>query len=156
MPVLSRAKHAASSDAPSRSIKERLTEALSTMTCAYPPAPHRPTVASLCRQACVSRNTLYRYYPDMAESVRRLRRRRGARRQAAQRSTLTALRSELAMLRRQLAQLATLADHYHTAAEELRALLARRDREFAALRARPAVARIAGSTRSARAHKSPA
>lgn len=136
MPAASRAKRAASSGAPSRSTKERLTEALSTMTCASPPAPHRATVASLCREARVSRNTLYRYYPDMAESVRRLRQRRGARRQAAQRNTLTAQRSELAMLRRQLSQLATLADHYHAAAEELRALLARRDRELAALRAR--------------------
>jgi AcrR family transcriptional regulator len=121
------------------------------MICASPPAPHRPTVASLCRQACVSRNTLYRYYPDMAESVRRLRQRRGAR-QAAQQGTLAAQRSELAMLRRQLAQLATLADHYHTAAQDLRALLAHRDRELAALRARlrPTVPRIAGSTRGAR------
>jgi hypothetical protein len=40
------------------------------------------------------------------------------------------------MLRRQLAQLAILADHYQTAAAELRALLARRDRECTALRAR--------------------
>jgi hypothetical protein len=35
-----------------------------------------------------------------------------------------------------MAKLATLADHYYAAAEELRALLARRDRELAALRER--------------------
>jgi hypothetical protein len=84
----------------------------------------------------VSRNTLYRYYPDMAEAVRRTRRRRGTGLQAAQQSTLRSLRSELSMLRGQLAKLATLADHYHSAAEELRALLARRDRELVALRER--------------------
>jgi hypothetical protein len=39
----------------------------------------------------------------------------------------------LTALRAQVAQLATLADHYYTAAEELRTRLARRDRELAAL-----------------------
>jgi predicted RNase H-like nuclease (RuvC/YqgF family) len=87
----------------------------------------------------------------MVEAVRRLRRRRGARRQEARQGTLTAQRSELAMLRRQLSQLATLADHYHTAAQELRALLARRDGELAALRARlrATPASIHRSTRAA-------
>jgi len=123
-----------SSHTTSRS-SQRLTNALSTLTSATPRAPHRVTASSLCRLAGVSRNTLYRYYPEMAEAVRRLRRRRGARRQATRQSTLLALRSELAMLRRQQGQLAALADHYHTAAQELRTLLARRERDLAALRA---------------------
>jgi AcrR family transcriptional regulator len=146
--VPSRGKPAASSRATSRSIKSRLTEALSTLTSATPPASGRITVSSLCRVASVSRNTVYRYYPDVAEAARRLSRRRGARRRAVQRNTLKALRSELAVLRVQLAKLATLADHYHTEAEELRAQLARRDRDLATRRghARPTVVRIHRST----------
>jgi hypothetical protein len=124
-----------SSSATSRSAKIRLTNALSTLTSASQLSLHRPSVSRLCRLACVSRNTLYRYYPDVAEAVRRLRRHRGARR-PGQESTVRALRSELATLRVQVAKLAALADHYHAAAAEARALLARRDRELATLRAR--------------------
>jgi AcrR family transcriptional regulator len=134
--VPSRGKRGALSGAPSRSIKSRLTDALSTLTSEIPPAAHRITVSSLCRLAGVSRNTVYRYYPDIAEAARRLNRRRGARRRSAQQNTLRALRTDLAMLRAQLAKLATLADHYHTEAEQLRALLARRDRDLATGRGR--------------------
>ena len=136
MHVLSRNKRGASAGAASRSIKSRLTDALSALTSEIPPASHRITVSSLCRLAGVSRNTVYRYYPDIAEAARRLNRRCGARRRSAQQNTLHALRSELAMLRVQLVQLATLADHYHTEAEELHALLARRDRDLATGRGR--------------------
>jgi len=149
--VPSRGKPAASSRATSRSIKSRLTEALSTLTCTTPPASQRITISSLCRVAGVSRNTVYRYYPDVAEAARRLNRRHGARRRSAQQNTLRALRSELAALHAQLAKLAALADHYHTEAEELRALLARRDRDLATQRgrSRPTVVRIHRSTLSA-------
>lgn len=127
---------------PSRSVKQRLTEALSTFStgCARP----RATVADLCRRAGVSRNTLYRYYPEVVQAVTLLRRRGGSGRKRRQSETLRALRSELMALRAQVAQLATLADHYHTVAEELRTLLARRDRELAASRddRRPRAARV--------------
>jgi AcrR family transcriptional regulator len=136
VPVPYRRKSSASSRTTSRWIKNRLTDALSTLASAMPPASHRITVSSLCRAAGVSRNTVYRYYPDVAEAARRLDRRRGAHRRSAQQNTLRALRSELAVLRVQLAKLATLADHYHTEAEELRALLARRDRDLATQRGR--------------------
>ncbi len=116
-----------------------------------PPASQRITVSSLCRVAGVSRNTVYRYYPDVADAARRLNRRRGARRRSAQQNTLRALRAELAVLHAQLAKLATLVDHYHTEAEELRALLARRDRDLATRRARrhPTVVSIHCSARPA-------
>ena len=151
MSVQSRGKSAASSRATSRSIKSRLTEALSTLTSATPRASRRITVSSLCRVAGVSRNTVYRYYPDIAEAVRRLSRRRGARHRSAQQNTLRALRSELATLHAQLVKLATLADHYHTEAEELRALLVRRDRDMATRRGRrhPSVVCIHRSARPA-------
>jgi ribosomal protein L29 len=88
----------------------------------------------------------------MVEAVRRLRRRDGSCRKAVLQNSLNTLRSELATLRGQLAQLATLADHYHTTTEELRALLARRDRDLATLRARgrPTLARMDRSTQGAR------
>lgn len=132
MAVTQRNRPVTSPRAPSRSVKQRLTEALSTFStgCATP----RATVADLCRRAGVSRNALYRYYPEVVQAVTRLRRRGGSGRKRRQTETLRAFRSELMALRAQVAQLATLADHYHTAAEELRTLLARRDRELAALR----------------------
>jgi AcrR family transcriptional regulator len=146
-----RGKSGASSRATSRSIKSRLTDALSTLASATPPASYRITVSSLCRVAGVSRNTVYRYYPDVAEAGRRLNCRRGAHRRLAQQNTLRALRSELAVLRMQLAKLATLVDHYHTEAEELRALLVRRDRDMATRRGRrhPTVVSIHRSARPA-------
>ena len=136
MPLPSVAKATASPATSSRMAKHRLAEALSTLTSAPSRSPQRPTISTLCRLACVSRNTLYRYYPDIAETVRRLRRHRGTPRQLAQQNTVKALRTEVATLRRQLAQLATLADHYYAAAQEQRVLLARRDRELASLRDR--------------------
>jgi len=93
----------------------------------------RATVADLCRRAAVSRNTVYRYYPDIVQTLSRLRRRGGEGDQRRQTESARALRTELTALRVQVSQLAALADHYHTVAEELRTLLARRDRELAAL-----------------------
>ena len=152
MHVTSRGKSGASSHTTSRSIRCRLTDALSTLASAMPPASHRITVSSLCCVAGVSRNTVYRYYPDVAEAARRLNRRRGARRRSSQQTTLRTLRSEVAVLRVQLAKLATLVDHYHTEAEELRALLARRDLDLATAghgRRHPTVVSIHRSARRA-------
>jgi len=139
--ALSLVKNHRSRKSEARPVEHRLIEALSTLT--DPPArsSHRPTISTLCRLAGVSRNTLYRYYPDLAAKARRLRRRRGSG-HAARQSKVKALRAEIAALRGQLAQLATLADHYFTAAEEQRALVARRDRELAALKVGSRPARI--------------
>ncbi len=115
---------------------DRLAEAVSTLTSASRDSAHRVTVASVCHLASVSRNTLYRYYPGIAESIRRLRRRRGTARTGALQNALRSVRSELAMLREQLAKVASLADHYHALTQDLRAQLARRDRELAELRRR--------------------
>jgi AcrR family transcriptional regulator len=117
--------------AASKSAKDRIAEAFSTITSVVSGSAPRPTISTLCRLAGVSRNTLYRYYPDIAKAVRHFGGRNGKRARIAR---LAALRSELSLLRGQLARLATLADHYHAAAEEQRALVARRDRELAALR----------------------
>ena len=113
-------------------VQQRLAQALATLTDPSVPSPPRPTIATLCRLAGVSRNTLYRYYPDIAERVRRVRRRYGDGR-IARVSEIKRLRAEVAELRGQLSKLVTLADHYFAAAEEQRALVAHRDRELAAL-----------------------
>ncbi len=127
----------------SRPPRRRIDEALAALASSHERTRERPSVASFCRLADVSRNTLYRYYPDTVAAVRRLARRRGGG-HSRNRDTLRALRSELEALRAQLARLATLADYYHTAAVEARALLARRERELASLRARerPALMRV--------------
>ena len=141
MVALSPVKNHRSHKSQSRPVEHRLIEALSTLTDPAARSSHRPTISRLCRLAGVSRNTLYRYYPDLAAKARRLRRRRGSGHVAHQ-SLVKALRAEIAALRGQLAQLATLADHYFTAAEEQRALVSRRDRELAALRVGSRPARI--------------
>lgn len=133
MVVLSLAKTHRSRKTASKPAEQRLSEALATFTDPSSRSQHRPTISTLCRCAGVSRNTLYRYYPAMADKVRRLRRQRG-RGQATRESVVKALRSEVMALREQLTKLATLADHFFAAAEEQRALVARRDRELAALK----------------------
>jgi hypothetical protein len=133
MVVLSLAKTHRSRKSATKPVEQRLSEALSTITDPSSRSQHRPTISTLCRCAGVSRNTLYRYYPAMADEVRRLRRQRG-RAQATRETVVKALRSEVMALRDQLAKLATLADHYFAAAEEQRVLVARRDRELAMLK----------------------
>ena len=113
---------------------DRLTEAISTLASAR--SAERISVASVCRLASVSRNTLYRYYSDILESIRHLRARRGTERIRSLENTLRSVRRDLATLREQLAKMASLADHYHALTQELRAQLARRDRELAELRRR--------------------
>lgn len=136
MPAPSAAKSKSSRRSRLRPVKQRVAEALSTLASEGARSTSRPTIARLSGLASVSRNTLYRYYPDVAETVRRLRRRRGTARQSAQENTLKTLRAEIVQLHEQAARLAALADHYCTAAEEQRALVVRRDRELAALRDR--------------------
>ena len=135
MVIRSLAKSPISRKSASKPVEQRLSEALSTFTDRDPSSrsQHRPTISALCRCAGVSRNTLYRYYPALADKVRRLRHQSG-RALATRESVVKALRSEVMALRDQLNKLATLADHYFAAAEEQRALVARRDRELSALK----------------------
>jgi Bacterial regulatory proteins, tetR family len=116
-------------------VAERLHEALAVMSNSGSAAGprNRTTVAELCRRAGVSRNTLYRYYPDVLEAVRLLHRQQQpttAEASAARRD----LRPEINSLRSQLSKLAALVDHYYAAYRETLALLERRDREVAELR----------------------
>lgn len=119
-----------------RSVAERLNEALAVLSCSGLAAePHdRTTVAELCRRAGVSRNTLYRYYPDVLEALRRLHRQQQRTTPAEASTASRDLRPELKSLQAQLSKLAALVDHYYAAYRETQTLLERRDREVAELR----------------------
>jgi AcrR family transcriptional regulator len=91
------------------------------------------TVAELCRRANVSRNSLYRYHPDVLDAVRR-HRARGCQDQTA--DVVKQLREEIDLLRQQGAKLAALVDHYYTAYREAKGTLDRRERELAGVRQR--------------------
>ena len=92
------------------------------------------TVTELCRLAGVSRNCLYRDYPDILEKFHRHQTlcRPVSVSVLADRSRQ--LREENAVQRKQLAQLAALVDHYWLAYQEASSMLARRERELADLR----------------------
>jgi AcrR family transcriptional regulator len=132
--VLTITKPSISRRATPKSGKQRVAEAFATITSMASGSAPRPTISALCGLAGVSRNTLYRYYPDIAKAIRRLGGRNGKPAQLARQKVLAALRSEVSLLRGQVAQMAALADHYYALAEEQRALVARRDRELASLR----------------------
>jgi AcrR family transcriptional regulator len=87
------------------------------------------TVAAVCRRAGVSRNTLYRYYPEALEAIRQLRRRRNS--TATEQPTIERLRAELNSANTLVRQVVALLDHYMAAYQEMRDVLAQRDRELA-------------------------
>ena len=92
-------------------------------------AAEQVTVAALCRRAGISRNTLYRYYPEALESIRQLRHRSDS--NASDQPTIERLRAELVSANTLVRQIVALLDHYVAAYQETRDLLAQRDRELA-------------------------
>ena len=133
MPASERTNHPSGTG---RSVAERLNEALAVLARAGSEgkAPDRVTVAALCRCADVSRNTLYRYHPDVLEALRRQHRQQPSVAPDGLGATIRNLRSELTSLHSQLRQLAALVDHYYAAYREAQVLLERRERELAQLR----------------------
>jgi AcrR family transcriptional regulator len=119
-----------------RPVAERLEEALADMTRgADAGEPHgSATVAALCRRAGVSRNSVYRYHPDVLETLRQLNRREGGTNPGKSRRPGSDPRPDLKSLQAQLIKLAALVDHYYSAYRETQALLERREREIAELR----------------------
>jgi hypothetical protein len=85
--------------------------------------------------ANVSRNSLYRYHPEVLSVLRDHPDRRGSGSPGAA-DTRPALNAELAILHDQVPMLAALVDHYYAAYSEAQALLRRRDPELAELRRR--------------------
>jgi chromosome segregation ATPase len=116
---------------------ERLREALASLAVSSSEQDAALlTVAALCRATGISRNSLYRYHPQILEALHTLRRQQRAASKPGEGSEVRQLRAELAQLRAQIPKLAALIDHYYAATTELRTLLERRDRELAELRRR--------------------
>ncbi len=116
---------------PRRNAALRLRVALTELTSGSTP----PTATALCEIANVSRNTLYRYHPNVLRDLHKLQRRQRPR--AADSSARRAsrqLREDNKLLWEQLAKVAAVVDHYFAAWQEASALLQRRERELADVR----------------------
>jgi len=119
-----------------RSSGDRLRQALVTLTASAPDHPERLTVSALCQLANVSRNSLYRYHPDVLSAVREHQGREVSDASVRLHQAGEAQQAELITLRQQTTKLAALVDHYYAAYREAQALLARREQELAELRKR--------------------
>lgn len=122
-----------------RGAAQRLTEALATLTRQDARAAATVTVAELCRVADVSRNSLYRYHAPILKALREHQRHGSQAAHIKARKSAAKRRAENRALRDDIAKLAALAEHYFAAYRETVALLERRERELADLRARLAV-----------------
>jgi hypothetical protein len=131
---------------PAPSPADRLRQALATLTSSASGSLERVTASALCQLANVSRNSLYRYHPDVLRAVREHQRQREPGASARLRHAVDAQHAELVALRDQTTKLAGLVDHYYCAYREAQALLSRREQELAELRRRldSKPARIAG------------
>jgi AcrR family transcriptional regulator len=96
----------------------------------------RVTVSALCQLANVSRNSLYRYHPDVLCALREHQRQRDFAVSVRLRKPVYPQQAELVALRDQTMKLAALVDHYHAAYREAQAILSRREQELAQLRRR--------------------
>jgi hypothetical protein len=121
---------------PDQSAAERLKQALATLTAPGPDSREHVTVSALCLLANVSRNSLYRYHPEVLRTVRQHQRVQHDAKLARSPNSLYPVQAELAALRHQMAKLAALVDHYYAAYHEAQGLLSRREHELANLRRR--------------------
>jgi AcrR family transcriptional regulator len=121
-----------------RTAQEQLTKALTTLT--RPDGDHRvapsATVTELCRVAGVSRNSLYRYHPEILKALRKHQSRRPSSAQFKFRQSDERRRLENVALRQHISALVALVDQHYAAYRDASALLERRDRELAELRVR--------------------
>jgi AcrR family transcriptional regulator len=122
---------ASTADATGRPPAQRLRDALAQLAALS--TPEAPTASALCELAGVSRNTLYRYHPDILHELHKLQRQRHRDPGPASRA-LQQLRNENEDLRQHVTKLAALVDHYFAAWQETSSLLRRRERELAELR----------------------
>jgi AcrR family transcriptional regulator len=113
---------------------ERLEQALARLAASV--GPEDLTVSGLCQLASISRNSLYRYHPDVLRTLRELQRAHPRTEHPRVRELVNRQRAELAELRQQVPKLAALVDHYYAAYCEAQALLTRREQEIAELRRR--------------------
>jgi predicted RNase H-like nuclease len=121
---------------PDQSAADRLKQALAALTAPCLDSCERVTVSALCQLANVSRNSLYRYHPEVLRTLREHQQVRDGAKLARSRNSLHPAQAELADLRHQTAKLAALVDHYYAAYHEAEGLLSRREHELADLRRR--------------------
>ena len=121
---------------PTPSPADRLRQALVILTARASDSLERVTVSALCQLANVSRNSLYRYHPDVLRALREHQRQRESSVSARLRHAVYPQQAELIALRHQTTKLAALVDHYYAAYREAQALLGRREQELAELRRR--------------------
>ena len=115
---------------------DRLNDALAALTSLASDGETRVTVAALCRRAEVSRNSLYRYHPDVLRALREHQQHRDAGVSIRLRHAVHPQQAEFVALRDQTVKLTALVDHYYAAYRETQALLTRREQELAELRRR--------------------
>jgi len=115
---------------------ERLERAFAILSSSDSEAREHPTVSALCELAKVSRNSLYRYHPEVLTRLRKLQRQRERSVTPRTCKRASAQQSELRALRLQVPRLVALVDHYYAAYREKQALLERREQEVAELRRR--------------------
>jgi hypothetical protein len=121
---------------PGQSAADRLKQALATLTAPGSNSSEHVTVSALCQLASVSRNSLYRYHPEVLRALREHQRQRDSAVSVSLRHPVYPQQAELAALRDQSAKLAALVDHYYAAYRESQELLGRREQELAELRRR--------------------
>lgn len=121
---------------PDQSAADRLKQALASLTAPGSDSCSRVTVSALCLMANVSRNSMYRYHPEVLRALREHQRVAGGATLARSPRSFHPLQAELAVLRGQTAKLAALVDHYYAAYREAQGLLSRREQELAELRRR--------------------
>ena len=113
---------------------ERLERALAVLSSGACDAAEPPTVSALCELAKISRNSLYRYHPEVIARLRKLQKQRERSTSPRACKVPSAEHAELLVLRHQRGGLVALVDHYYAAYCESRALLERREQELAELR----------------------
>jgi AcrR family transcriptional regulator len=121
---------------PDQSAADRLKQALADLTAPDSDSCERVTVSALCQMANVSRNSLYRYHPEILRALREHQRQRDSAVTVSLRHPVYPQQAELAAMRDQFAKLAALVDHYYEAYREAQALLSRREQDLADLRRR--------------------
>jgi hypothetical protein len=118
------------------SAADQLKQALAILMASSSDSPGRVTSSALCELAKVSRNSLYRYHPDVLHELRKHQRASDRGGAAARSHTVDPQHEELVSLRLQIPKLVALVDHYYSAYREAQALLTRREQELAELRHR--------------------
>jgi hypothetical protein len=120
---------AANTDHGKAPTSQRLRQALAAMA----EEGSLPTASTLCENAGISRNALYRYHPDVLHELHKLQHQR-YRQPSPAKQRLDELRSDNDALKLQLTQLAALVDHYFAAWQEASTVLKRRERELSDFR----------------------